>query len=89
MATLVAAGLPLLQADNGNVVVATQALARKLDIGLFFSEMAGLGEQLRDERRMAELRDNVWHQRETFTFDYHADRLLAFFREVIASRSGR
>ncbi len=41
---------------------------------------------LRDCARMEEIRANVWRHRERFTFDYHADRLIAFFREVIASR---
>jgi hypothetical protein len=35
---------------------------------------------------MAKLRANVWAQREQFTFDYHAERLVRFFRKVIASR---
>ena len=84
MATLVAAGLPLIQLDNRGAIFATQTLARALDIGLFITHSADLRAQLRDERRMAELRANVWRVRERFTFDYHADRLLAFFREVIA-----
>ena len=31
-------------------------------------------------------RKRVWAQRDVFTFDAHADRLLAFFRTVIANR---
>ncbi len=81
--TLAAAGLPLLQYDNGDAVVASQSLARRLDIGICFGDMAQLREQLRDEARMAQVRDNVWRQRDHFTFDAHADRLIAFFRDVI------
>ena len=55
------------------------------DLGLFFSEMEELGTQLRDTTRLAALRDNVWRQRDRFTFDFHVDRLVAFFREVIAA----
>ena len=84
IATLTAAGLPLLQRDNGGAVVASQSLARDLDIGVCFSDMDDLVAQLRDEGRMMNLRDNVWRQRDIFTFDHHADRLLAFFRQVIA-----
>ena len=84
IATLAAAGLPMLQRDNAGAIVATQALARDLDTGLFFTEMAELGTQLRDEDRMAELRRNVWRHRDRFTFDHHADALVAFFRRVIA-----
>ncbi len=89
ISTLVAAGLPLLHPDNRGAVVATQALAGRLDIGVPFSELAQVGAQLRDEARMAAVRDNVWRQRELFTFDAHADRLIAFFRDVIASRESR
>ena len=83
---LAAAGLPLLQRDNSESIVATQSLVRDLDIGVFFRSMDDLAARLRDCTRMEELRANVWRQRERFTFDYHADRLIAFFREVIASR---
>lgn len=85
MATLVAAGLPLLQRDNRGAAVAMQTLARELDIGVFFTTMEELGRQLRDERQMSRLRENVWLHRAKFTFDYHADRLVDFFRQVIAA----
>jgi len=84
IATLAVAGLPMIQWDNAGAVVASQNLARHHDVGLFFSDMAQLREQLADGARMERLRANVWAAREQFSFDYHADRLLAFFREVIA-----
>jgi glycosyltransferase involved in cell wall biosynthesis len=84
--TLLMAGLPLLQHDNRGAIVASQTLARQRDIGLFFSSMEQLREQLRDEQLMARLRASVWRQRDEFTFDYHTDRLVAFFRQVIGSR---
>ena len=84
IATLVAAGLPLLQYDNGGARVAAQTLARELDLGLFFADMADLRAQLLDESRMAQLRGSVWRQRHLFTFDHHADRLVDFFRHVVA-----
>jgi hypothetical protein len=86
IATLVAAGLPLLQYDNPGATVATQTLARERDIGLFATDIAGVATQLRDAARLDRLRANVWRQREDFTFDHHADRLIAFFRQVIANR---
>ena len=81
--TLVAAGLPLLQHDNRGAIVATQSLVRELDIGIFFSETAELPALLRDQASMSRLRANVWAQREQFSFDSHADRLVDFFREVV------
>jgi hypothetical protein len=83
IATLAVAGLPMLQGDNSGAIVATQTLAREYNLGLFFSTMEELAVQMRDERRMAELRESVWQQRDQFTFDYHADRLIDFFRRVI------
>jgi hypothetical protein len=66
--------------------VATQTLARRLDLGVFFSDMQDLGAQLRDAACMARVRDSVWRQRHAFTFDHHADRLVEFFRRIIARR---
>jgi hypothetical protein len=35
---------------------------------------------------MEQLRENMWHERRRFSFDHNADRLVEFFRTVIASR---
>ncbi|HSJ58320.1 MAG TPA: glycosyltransferase, partial [Anaerolineae bacterium] len=86
LTTLVAAGLPVLQYDNQGAAVATQTVGRQFDISIFFSSMEELRRQLSDRRRMAELHDNVWRQRQHFTFDYHVDRLVEFFRDVINRR---
>jgi hypothetical protein len=86
IATLAAAGLPLLQYDNRDAIVASQTLARQMDIGLFFTEMAELRAQLDDESRLSRLRENMWRQREQFTFDAHADRLIDYLRAVIERR---
>lgn len=89
MATLAAAGLPMIQRRNEGAIVATQALARSLDIGVFYDEIGELAATLRAPERMQALRDNVWRVRASFTFDYHVPALESFFRSVIerASRS--
>ncbi|MDP9373815.1 MAG: glycosyltransferase [Chloroflexota bacterium] len=89
IATLVAAGLPLLQYDNAGATVATQSLARDRDLGLFFTDAAGLRAQLDDTALMTRVRESVWRQRDAFTFDHHADRLIALFRRVIAEAPRR
>ncbi len=81
--TLAAAGLPMLQGDNRGAIVATQTLAREYNLGLFFKNMEDLGAQLRDQQRIFELRESVWRQRDRFTFDYHVDDLIGFFRQVV------
>ncbi|MFP5347161.1 MAG: glycosyltransferase family 2 protein [Actinomycetes bacterium] len=87
LTTLVAAGLPLLQRDNAGSLVATQTLARSAGLGLFFTDIPDLAAQLRDRERLAAVRERVWAQRHLFTFDAHADELVAFFRKVIAHAS--
>lgn len=86
ISTLVAAGIPLLQRDNRGSIVATQSLVSQMNIGLFFKTMQELHQQLDDEPRMAQIRANVWAQREQFTFDYHVDQLVEFFRKVIENK---
>jgi hypothetical protein len=88
MATLAAAGVPLIQRDNAGSVVASQTLARGLDVGVFFTDAADLAEQLHDRARMRHLRESLWRQRDVFTFDAHADALVAFLRTVIARAQG-
>ncbi|MBW3615106.1 MAG: glycosyltransferase [Actinobacteria bacterium] len=82
MATLAAAGVPMIQRDNSGSIVATQTLARERDLGVFWRDGDDLAAQLRDGGRMAALRDSVWSQRREFTFDAHVDRLVDFLRSA-------
>lgn len=83
MATLAAAGLPMIQRRNDGSIVAIQSLARRLGIGIAFERADDLAAQLRDEAGMERVRRSVAAQRAAFTFDHHADRLVDFFRQVI------
>ena len=85
IATLAVAGLPMIQRANPGARVASQTLARERDLGVFYESIPDLAAQLRDQPRMQQIRDSVWQQRESFMFDTHADDLIAFFRQVIAS----
>jgi Glycosyl transferase family 2 len=89
IATLAAAGLPMIQKNNAGARVAIQTLGRERDLSVFYSSIPDLAHQLRDTTGLARIRDSVWRQRELFTFDAHVDELVAFFRRVIASAPGR
>jgi hypothetical protein len=89
MTTLAVAGLPMIQYDNAGHRVAMQSIVRDRGLGVFYKDIPDLGNQLRDRRRLAAIRENVWAQRDDFTFDAHADRLIAFFREVVSATSGQ
>lgn len=69
------------RADDG-ARVATRSLSRRLGVGVFARDMADLAAQLRDTARTQAIREQVWRVRDEFTFDRHADDLLAFLGEV-------
>ncbi len=85
LATLAVSGLPQLQGDNANHLVATQTVVKRLDTGFFFKDMHDLGQQIHDRSRLSQLQENTWRQRPLFTFDHHAPALVEYFRQVIAS----
>jgi hypothetical protein len=89
IATLAAAGLPMIQKNNAGARVAIQTLAQQRDLSVFYSSIPDLASQLRETDRMERIRDSVWRQRDQFTFDAHADALIAFFRSTIATASSR
>ncbi|WP_210649183.1 glycosyltransferase [Nocardioides sp. SYSU D00065] len=88
MATLAAAGVPMIQRDSSGSVVASQTLARERELGLFWRTPDDLVAQLRDRELMEGLRKSVWSQRALFTFDAWVDDLVEFFRACIASHRG-
>jgi glycosyltransferase involved in cell wall biosynthesis len=87
MATLISAGLPLLQRDNTGHIVATQNICRQLDIGVFFKDIEELAIILGDHQFIQKIRENVWQHKMEFTFDFHIPALISFFREVIKNKA--
>lgn len=83
MNTLAAAGLPMIQKDNTGHIVAMQSRIKKINAGIFFRTNNDLSRQLHDKNLMDSLRQNICKYRESFCFDYYADELIRFFREVI------
>ena len=70
--------------DNGDAIVATQRLAARYDVGVPFTTVQDLVQQLRDGPRLAALTANMRAARREFAFDTHVDRLVAFFQRVIS-----
>lgn len=86
ISTLAAAGLPMLQRENLGHIVATQSLTKKMDIGIFFNSFDELGLIMRDKKKISKLRKNVWDLRMEFTFDYHIENLIIFFKKIITNK---
>ena len=80
LGTFAMAGVPMLQRDNSGARVAMDALARELGIGLFFRDFGDVGDLLRDRVTARAARRRVREVAPRFTFDAHADRLVAFLR---------
>ncbi|OWW21654.1 glycosyltransferase [Noviherbaspirillum denitrificans] len=87
LSTLAAAGLPMIQQANPGTIVAAQTLVDRLGTGVCYRDIADLAARLKDKEGMRGVRERVWQQRHLFTFDHHVPALVAFFREVIGSRS--
>jgi len=87
LGTYAAAGLPWIVRDNRPSRVAVQRLAACYDVGVFFRDVADLGAQLRDRRRLADLTTHMRAARTAFAFDTHADDVVAFFRMIVARRA--
>lgn len=86
MTTLAAAGLPMLQKNNENQISATFSLINDLGAGVNFDDFCELGEILRNKTSMQKVRQNIWKSRMLFSFDYHVDDLICFFRKVIRKK---
>lgn len=86
MNTLAAAGLPMLQRNNREHIVAMQSKINDLNIGVCFDDYESLGWQLKDKEQMQILRNNVLMHRNKFSFDHHVPALIDFFRKVIDTK---
>lgn len=83
ISTMAVAGIPMIHRDNSMHTVATDALVKKLNVGLSFNTYSELGEKLRDIKYMDFIGDNSVNFRSTFSFQTHVDGLIDFFRRVI------
>ena len=89
ISTLAAAGLPIILKNNKGNIVASQSLVEDLNIGIAFNTIDELADTLRNKRLMVNLRENVEFHKLKFSFDYHADSLVKFFRKVIEKHQNK
>jgi glycosyltransferase involved in cell wall biosynthesis len=69
MNTLAAAGIPMIQIDNSEHIVAMQSHIKKYDMGIFINKWEQLGLQFQNKERMKELHHNAIQNRKYFSFD--------------------
>jgi len=59
---------------------------KQKDVGIFFNDVDNLCKQLKNKKRMDALRANILEKRYEFSFDYHLQDLISFFRKVIEQK---
>ena len=86
MSTYGMAGLPMLINDNEGHRVATQEFLEHYGMALKYTSIAALSDCFQNKERLQAIGENVWRQRDIFSFDYHVPALVGFFRKVIAEK---
>lgn len=87
ISTMMVAGIPTIQKDNSDHIVAMQSCVKNLDCGIFYKNMEDLAKQLHNRRKMEMLQANVLKHRMEFSFDEHVPELISFFRKVIRNKT--
>lgn len=87
MNSLATAGLPFIQRKNNNHIVATQNLSKKLDVGIFYTNIDNIGDCFTNGERTKEVRQNLWDQRLSFSFDSHVAAFTDFLQHVIEQKA--
>ena len=87
VSTMMAAGLPCIQQDNSEHIVAMQECLKEIDCGIFFKDYDDLVIKLHDSERLKEIQKNAFRYRMRFSFDEHVPELIGFFRKVIRNKN--
>ena len=81
------AGIPMLIRDNTGHRVGSQEYLEKQDMALKYASISKLSDCFADKNKVNRIRENVWNNRNIFSFDYHVQNLIDFFYKVIHSKT--
>lgn len=81
--TLAAAGIPMIQKLNAAHTIAMRNYVNKYGMGIFYNTIDDLIPQLVNKESTSHIEQNVRKHRMKFTFDYHVNDLIHFFKEVM------
>lgn len=84
--TYAAAELPMIHPRNDGHIVAAGNYINEKKVGVFFDSIDDLALRLHDVDLMNGLNENIRKAKPTFSFDYHVDELIAFFKKVITKK---
>ena len=83
---LAAAGLPMITNRNKGHIVAMRSYVEKNEMSVLFDDFNELATLLKDKSFMRRIRENVISNRHSFSFDYHVDDVIDFFRKTIETK---
>lgn len=87
MSTYGMAGIPMLIRDNTGHRVGSQEYLEKQGMALKYNSIATIKDSFTDRDKVNLIRENVWNNRNIFSFDYHIQDLIDFFYKVIHSKN--
>jgi len=87
MSTYGMAGIPMLIRDNQGHRVATQEFLEKQGMALKYTSISTLRNCFTNKEKVYSIRENVWNNRNIFSFDYHIQDLINFFRQIIDQKN--
>lgn len=87
MATYAMAGVPMLMHNNKGHQVHHQKYLESHNMAIAIDSFSELSKVFADKKKIREVRESVWNNREIFCFDHYADDLISFFKEVINKSS--
>ncbi len=86
ISTYAAGGIPLILPLNEGQQVASNIIAQKLGIGIYYSTISHLIKQLKKPQIIKEATANMLKYRNFFSFDYHIPEFLSFCDEIIENK---
>lgn len=86
ISTFAIAGLPMIQRNNSEHIVATQRITENLHCGVTFDNLEDLCFRLKNTATMIELTSNIIKQRRFFVFDTYVSTLIDFFTKIISMK---
>ncbi|MDR0560406.1 MAG: hypothetical protein LBG92_09550 [Prevotellaceae bacterium] len=85
--TFMAAGIPIIQKDNSEHIVAMQTCIQNNGAGIFFKTIEDVIIQLRNKELLDKLKADIYNRRLQFSYDYYIPDLIEFFYKIIRQKN--
>lgn len=83
VSTMMAAGIPCIEKDNGGNIVAMQDCLKNNGCAIFYADYSDLISKLQNRQFMMNIQNNIMMHRMEYAFDTHVPTLINFFKKLI------